>query len=283
MAKFPLKYNEPVTISPLVIRVLADNGSYMTGPGTNTYLIGKKEIAVIDPGTGNNQHLNAIVDAAEASGKIKWIFVTHNHPDHSPGARPLQARTGAELFGLNPPEGIYQDYSFKPDRLLKHDEKLRTSEFTLQAIHTPGHASNHLCFLLEDENLLFTGDHIMQGSTVVIIPPYGHMGDYLKSLENLKSYKVDNLAPGHGQIMENPLDVINWYISHRLEREAKVVAALKRAGGQATIERILAPVYDDVPSFMHGVAAFSLEAHLIKLEEERKVVSSSGTWKLVSA
>ncbi len=259
----PLDYDEPVEISPLVTRVLADNSSVMTGPGTNSYLIGHDEIAVIDPGPGDRYHINAIIKAAGSKEKIKWIFITHSHPDHSPGAKMLQSETGAELFGLFPQ--------------LRHEQIIETSEFNLKVIHTPGHASDHLCYLLENENLLFSGDHVMQGSTVVIIPPSGHMRSYLDSLEKLKSYPIDRIAPGHGHVIETPIAEIDEIIEHRLEREAKVLSALKDAGN-ASVGHLLSDVYDDVPYFMHSIAAYSLEAHLIKLEEDGVVGSDGNSW-----
>jgi glyoxylase-like metal-dependent hydrolase (beta-lactamase superfamily II) len=273
----PLDYDEPVKISALVTRVLAGNPGFMTGPGTNTYLVGHHDIAVIDPGPFDDSHVRSIIEAAGDKRRIKWIFITHTHPDHSPGAKLLKAQTGAPLLGLPPPTGIDQDYGFKPDRVLSHNEQFQTDEFNLKVIHTPGHASNHLCFLLENENLLFSGDHIMQGSTVVIIPPYGHMRNYLDSLSLLKNYAIDRIAPGHGYIIDDPFAEVESIIEHRLQREAKVISALKKEG-RASIDQILPFVYDDVHSFMHGVAAFSLEAHLIKLEEDGTVARDHNIW-----
>ncbi len=237
MRRAPLEYDKPIKISPLVTRVLANNSSFMTGPGTNTYIIGNRELAVIDPGPKSSRHQRAILDAVDAKSQIKWIFITHSHPDHSPGAENLQAETGAQLFGLHPH--------------VQHNERFETNEFSLKVIHTPGHASDHLCFLLENENILFSGDHIMQGSTVVIIPPSGHMKSYLNSLEALKEYSIDKIAPGHGFIIDTPLDEINSIIKHRMAREAKVISTLQEAGS-ASVNQLLPPVYDDVPFFMHG-------------------------------
>ncbi len=274
MLKAPLEYDKPITISPLITRVLADNSSFMTGPGTNTYLVGHNEIAVIDPGPYDRHHVKAILHAAESSGRIKWILTTHDHPDHAPAVKLLQAETDAPLLSFNSPSGN------APARQIKHHDRIETGEFSLQAIHTPGHASNHLCFLLENENTLFSGDHIMQGSTVVIIPPSGHMKNYLESLSSLKDYTIEKIAPGHGHIIDDPIAEIDSIIEHRLEREAKVLSALKEVGGRANIEDILPNVYDDVPSFMHGMAAFSLEAHLIKLEKDGVVGSDGYVWFL---
>ncbi len=267
MQRAPLEYDTPTKISPLVTRVLADNSSFMTGPGTNTYLIGHEEIAVIDPGPYDRRHIHAIIDAVDSSDRIKWILTSHDHPDHSPGVTLLQKETNASLYSFN-------------SQGFKHQKRIQTDEFSLQAIHTPGHASNHLCFLLENENLLFSGDHIMQGSTVVIIPPSGHMKSYLDALSALKDYKIDRIAPGHGYIIEDPIAEIDDIIDHRLERETKVLSALKEAGGRAHIEDILPTVYDDVPFFKHAIAAYSLEAHLIKLEEDGVVKSDGYVWKI---
>src|SRR4051794_37162823 len=155
---------EVVVLSPLVRRVLANNPSMMTGPGTNTYLVGTDDIAVIDPGPDDHEeHLDAVAEAG--AGRIKWILVTHTHPDHSPGAVGLKARTGAAVLGFDERDG------FSPDEVIGDGHRLETGAFRLDAIHTPGHAANHLCYRLDQENLLFSGDHIMNGSTVVISPP----------------------------------------------------------------------------------------------------------------
>ncbi len=279
MKNIQLVYDEPIKISPLVTRILADNSSYMTGPGTNTYLIGHDEIAVIDPGPYDNRHLNAIMNSVIPPSKIKWIFVSHSHPDHAPGADLLRNETGAPILSLTSHKGRGQDFHSKQGRVLHHEERVQTSEFSLQMIHTPGHASNHLCILLENEKLLFSGDHIMQGSTVVIIPPSGHMKSYLNSLESLKKYDIDNIAPGHGHIIDTPFEEIDDIIVHRLQREAKVLSALKQYG-HASVDQLVPSVYDDVPTFKHFVAAFSLEAHLIKLEEDGVVDRGRSVWRL---
>ena len=184
---------QAVELAPGVHRVLAPNPGPMTGPGTNTYLLGKDRVAVVDPGPANDAHVEAIL--AAAPGEIAWILVTHTHIDHSPAAMALASRTGAQLLGRPAPAGASQDAGFKPDRVLNDDEALTLGECPLRAIHTPGHASNHLCYLLEDHDWLLTGDHIMNGSTVVINPPDGNMRDYLESLDRLKTLhrnEVDN-------------------------------------------------------------------------------------------
>jgi glyoxylase-like metal-dependent hydrolase (beta-lactamase superfamily II) len=237
----------------------------MTGAGTNTYLVGRKTIAVIDPATAAAEHLDAIERAA--TGPIRWILVTHTHPDHSPGAMELARRTGATIYGMPAPETGRQDRGFRPDVVLRHGERIADPCFTLQAIHTPGHASNHLCYLLEEDGVLFTGDHIMQGSTVMISPPDGDMAAYLRSLELLRDYPLRCLAPGHGTPMTDPAARITALITHRLRRESKVQRHLARLG-EATLEVLVAQVYDDVPPALHSLATRSLLAHLEKLRNE---------------
>jgi glyoxylase-like metal-dependent hydrolase (beta-lactamase superfamily II) len=264
-------------IGPGVRRLLAPNPGRMTGPGTNTYLLGEREVAVIDPGPLIDAHVEAIASAAPS--KIKWILVTHTHPDHSPAAAQLARITGATLLGRPPPDGPSQDKTFLPDRVLNDGDVLETTEFQLQAVHTPGHASNHLCYRHAGLDWLFTGDHIMNGSTVVINPPDGNMNDYLQSLTRLKSLRLKALAPGHGDIIDNPDDVVDWLVNHRLGREAKVVNALINHPDLTTGQ--LTPfVYEDVDASLYGLAERSLLAHLIKLEEESRARRTNERWRL---
>ncbi len=266
------------TLSPRVRRLTASNPGVMTGPGTNTYLVGGgDELAVIDPGPDLDAHVDAIVDAA--NGAIRWILTTHTHRDHSPAARALQRRTGARVLGMPPPPDGSHDRQFTPDRVLRHGERLPVGDATLRAIHTPGHASNHLCYLLEEEQILFSGDHVMQGSTVVINPPDGHMGDYLRSLDELHGEDIAYIAPGHGFLLDDPYTVINRIIAHRTDREAKVLAGMRRLR-EATEADLLPEVYDDVPAALHGVAGRSLLAHLIKLRDDGALRESGSLWTL---
>lgn len=267
-----------VNISPLVHRVVANNAGMMTGPGTNTYLVGTQQIAVIDPGPANESHIDAILAGAEAlGGSIQWILCTHTHIDHSPGAALLKAKTGAIVCGLPAPEGLSQDTDFAPDQLWHDTSELACEAFTISAIYTPGHASNHLCFLLEGEQLLFTGDHLMSGSTVVISPPDGNMAHYIESLEKLKGYDIQHLAPAHGDILPDPLAVIEGTITHRLQREQKVVERLA-ALTPCDLEALTASVYDDVPAFLHPIAKMSLLAHLEKLSAENRAQEANEQW-----
>jgi len=271
---------EPGQITELaagVRRLLAPNPSMMTGPGTNTYLLGRKEIAVIDPGPALPKHIDAIQELAD--GPIKWILVTHTHPDHSPAATLLAKATGAELFGRPPPKGRNQDQTFEPDHVLVDGATFETEEFSLQVMHTPGHASNHLCYLHTGHNLLFTGDHIINGSTVVIDPPDGSMGDYLRSLERLKEISIDAILPGHGEVIDQPQEAVDWLINHRLQREKKIIGVL---GDQpdSTSRELVPRVYKDVDEKLHDLAEHSLLAHLIRLEEELHARMENGRWRL---
>ncbi len=175
-------------------RLVAPNPSMMTGPGTNTYLFGSAEVAVLDPGPAIRRHIDTIQHVANAP--IRWIVVTHTHPDHSPGAGALARATGAELLGMPAPAGRHQDKTFKADRILQDGDRLTTDEFTIEAVHTPGHASNHLCYRHIGENWLFTGDHVIDGSTVVIDPPDGNMTHYLESLRRAKDLGCAALRSG---------------------------------------------------------------------------------------
>ena len=270
-----------VRLSARVIRVTANNGSVMTGPGTNTYLVGggtANEWAVIDPGPLDLEHIEAILKAAP--GPVRWIFVTHTHRDHSPAAMMLAARTGGQVLGALPDHAQGQDASFEPDELLAGGERIALpGDTTLHVIHTPGHASNHLCYLLEEEKLLFTGDHVMQASTVVIDPPDGNMAAYVDSLRALTERDLEWLAPGHGFLMAQPREAMQWIIDHRLRREAKVLAAVQ-AQGPTDAPALLATVYADVPERMHPVALRSLTAHLIKLRDDGAVAEADGLWAL---
>lgn len=257
-----------------VHRLVAPNPSLMTGPGTNTYLLGDPPTAVIDPGPVAESHLALIRQAAPG---LALIFVTHTHPDHSPGAAVLAKLTGARTIGRAAPADGRQDLSFAPDLEPARDQRFTLSCGTLRAIDTPGHASNHVCYLLEEEGLLFTGDHILDGVTPVIIPPDGVMADYLESLRRLKHCVPRAIAPGHGRVLTEPLQVIDGIIRHRERREEKVLRALERAGGGG-LEQLLPYVYDDVRPELHALARLSLEAHLIKLEREGLCERDADSW-----
>ena len=262
-------------LGPGVRRLVAPNPSLMMGPGTNTYLFGDEEVAVLDPGPLIEDHIDRIQQVAP--GPIRWVLVTHTHEDHSPAAAALASMTGAELLGQPAPEGKHQDATFAPDRVLEDGDEFTTREFTLRVVHTPGHASNHVCYLHEELNLLFTGDHVIDGSTVVINPPDGNMKHYLQSLQRVKDLGCEALAPGHGEIIRDPGRLIDWIVAHRLEREGKVAAALS-ANPHLTTHELVPHVYQDVDRKLYGWAERSLLAHLLKLEDDGVARCNDGRW-----
>ena len=278
-ARYALEPGRALRLSPRVWRVTAPNAGTMTGPGTNSYFVGDPEAnawALIDPGPADEAHVEALL--AAAPGPLAAILVTHTHRDHSPAARRIAALSGAPLLGMAPRHPQWQDESFLPARTLRHGEVLALGPAaSLRVLHTPGHASNHLCYLLQEEKLLFTGDHVMQGSTVVINPPDGDMGAYLDSLQALLDEDLEWLAPGHGFLMDAPRQRIELLIRHRRRREAKVLDALA-ALGPAEAGALLARVYDDVPVALHGVAERSLLAHLQHLAAQGRAATDGARW-----
>lgn len=259
-----------------VRRIVAGNAGMMTGPGTNTYLLGHREVAVLDPGPDDAAHFEAILAAAGSA--IRWIIVTHTHPDHSPLAGRLAQRTGARVIGLPPPSDGRQDESFAPQHMPGDGERLVLGDCQLIAIHTPGHASNCVCYLLEGERLLFTGDHVLEGVSPVILPPDGDMSAYLHSLDKLQSHDFECIAPGHGGVMERGKETLTSLRAHRLAREAKVLRSLRLLAA-ATLDELTPVVYDDVAVERHRWARLTLQAHLIKLDREGLAGERDGHWR----
>jgi glyoxylase-like metal-dependent hydrolase (beta-lactamase superfamily II)/8-oxo-dGTP pyrophosphatase MutT (NUDIX family) len=262
---YELVAGRAIDLSPRVRRVTAPNGDYMTGAGTNSYFIGggaNNEWALLDPGPDDPAHVQALL--AALPGTLKWIFVTHTHKDHSPAARALKAATGATLIGMRAAHSEFQDTGFQPE-VVPHDGAVfeLPGDSSLVAIHTPGHASNHFCYLLRPDRLLFTGDHVIQGSTVVIGPPDGSMAEYLASLRRLLTLDVDWLAPGHGFLMQDPHAVAQQLIDHRLAREAMIATAWD--GGARSLDELRAAVYRELHPQLHAMARRSIMAHLIHL------------------
>lgn len=262
-------YGEAVALSPLIRRLVAPNPGPMTGPGTNTYLVGHEQVAVIDPGPAITEHIEAVV--AAAGDTITHIVCTHTHPDHSPAAAVLAKRLGVPMVGAVTADDQHQDITFQPDIALSHDALIEGKDWRLRAIHTPGHVDNHYCFLLEEEGMVFAGDHIMNGSTVVIVPPGGDMAHYIASLQRLLDYDVTAIAPGHGDVITDCRAEVEKLVRHRLMREAKVVSALGRLGA-ADLDALVVVVYDDVQPALHEWAKLSLLAHLLKLQKEGRVI-----------
>jgi glyoxylase-like metal-dependent hydrolase (beta-lactamase superfamily II) len=257
-------------------RIVAPNPSPLTGPGTNTYVIGAEgDHLVVDPGPDDGAHIERILGAA--NGRVGAILCSHSHPDHSPGAAALRRLTGAPVLGRDAPDDGHQDPTYAPDAPLQDDQLLHAGGSALRVLHTPGHASNHVCFLLEQQGWLLTGDHLMSGSTVVILPPDGSMRLYLQSLHRLRTLPLVALLPGHGAAILDPLAEIDRVIAHRSRREGKVIDALRRQGS-ASLAGLLPQVYDDTPEALHGLASYSLLAHLQKLVEEGRARADGVTW-----
>lgn len=260
-------------------RLCAPNPSQMTGPGTNTYIYGVKELAVLDPGPPIDAHVDRILAAQdELQAPITRIIATHTHRDHSPAVALLaQNLPAVEIIGAPAAHDLQnEDLSFEPTQVPIDDQLIQHEANVIRALHTPGHVGNHFCYLFEEHKMLATGDHLMSGSTVVIIPPKGSMRDYVSSLRKLHDYDIQVMAPGHGPLIEQPMQLVDWTIEHRLQREAKVFAALSNQA--QNLDELVLVAYDDVDAGIHWVAKYSLHAHLIKLVEEDRVQATTAGW-----
>jgi glyoxylase-like metal-dependent hydrolase (beta-lactamase superfamily II) len=268
----------PSALSPLVRRIVAPNPGPMTGPGTNTYLVGIDEVAVIDPGPDDAGHIDAIVGASMRE-RVHWVLLTHTHPDHSPGTERLVKATGAEVLAFAKP--AKKDVPVVPDRVIGEGSVIEGTEFRLEVLHTPGHAPNHLCFFLDEERVLFTGDTVLDGTTSVISPSRGgDMVKYLASLERLRKLRTSRICPGHGDVIEEPRARIDEYLAHRAERERQILDVLE--SGPAKIPDIVARLYVETPATLHEQACAMVQAHLVKLRGEGRVVGRDlkSAWKL---
>ncbi len=268
-------------LSPLISRVICNNPSPFTYFGTGTYLVGKNRLMIIDPGPNNDAHLEALIKAIDGR-EVTHILITHTHADHSPLSTRLSGFIGAKIWGRaenlghkpishETEEG--DDFSFKPDFEISDGEVLENGEIEMRAIFTPGHTMGHFCFALNNENALFTGDHIMGWSTSVIIPPDGNMNQYLQSLEKVQEFGFDVLYPTHGAPIEKPHEFINAYINHRLARERQIIECL--ANGMNKINDMIPVIYAQTDKRLWPAAARSLHAHLIRLVENGVVKSEN--------
>ncbi len=240
-----------------VRRLLAPNPGLFTGPGTNTYLISSEDdCLIVDPGPVIAVHRRAILEAV-SDLQPRGVIVTHTHSDHAPLANPLAGLLDVPAYGYAPGP------DFDPDRRLDDGDRLPFGRAELEILHTPGHADDHLCFVLGDA--LFTGDHIMGGSSVMV----EDMSPYLRSLRRLQPLQLQRLYPGHGEEIDRPQEIISEYIAHRLAREAQIISAIEQ--GAQTVGDIVEVVYADVDQALHPLAAFSVVAHLRKLREEKRL------------
>jgi glyoxylase-like metal-dependent hydrolase (beta-lactamase superfamily II) len=276
----PLPHGAVEETAPGVRRVVCNNPSAFTFRGTNTYIIGRGRLAVMDPGPENAAHLAAILAATQGE-TVTHVIVTHTHRDHSPGTAALVAATGATTYGfgphMTPPDqgGEGGDHGFRPDVAVPEGGVVEGEGWRLTALHTPGHCANHLCFAMDGNGVLFSADHVMGWSTSVVSPPDGDMTDYMASLDRLIARDDALLLPGHGPAIRDPKPFLQALRAHRLEREAKVLEALT-AAVMAPVEELVAPVYGPLDPKLVPAAGRSLLAHLVKLEREGVVRSSVG-------
>jgi glyoxylase-like metal-dependent hydrolase (beta-lactamase superfamily II) len=275
-------------LEPLVQRVLAPNPSPYTYTGTQTYLVGTPEgLAVIDPGPDEPEHLNALV-AAIAGAPVVAICCTHTHRDHSPAAAPLRALTGAPVIGcaplvletLGPRADAPFDATYAPDRVLTDGEAVSGPGWTLTAVATPGHTSNHLCYALEPSGALFTGDHVMGWSTSVVIPPDGDMAAYMASLEKLHERADRIYYAAHGEAIEKPRQLVRGMIGHRRQRERQILNLL--GAGTGAIPAMVAAMYKGLDERLWGAAGQSVLAHLIDLEQRGLARREDETWTIAA-
>lgn len=270
------RHGDIETLAPGVRRVIAPNPGPMTGDGTNTYIVGSGPVAIIDPGVDDPAHLAAI--RAAAGREIAAILLTHRHRDHVGGAAALADATGAPVRALaKESPGVY-DAPLAVDLPIGDGDILQLGELSLAAIHTPGHASDHLCFHLRESALLFAGDTVMADVTVVILPPDGDMSAYLASLERLRRLAVARIAPGHGRMLDEPEREFAQIMAHRLEREAQVRRALALSTVQ-TAAAIADVLYPGIDPRLQPMAAAQVEAHLIRLAEQGEAVRDHGGWR----
>ena len=290
MKKSPFSLNfrcEPGKIELLeenIQRIIAPNASPMTFTGTNTYLVGNECLAVIDPGPKNLTHLNSILSSVKPHQKITHILITHSHIDHSPLSKLLKEKTGAKIYAfgnsfsgkslimqrlsdqgdLRGGEGL--DLEFKPDILIKDNEIISNNEWSFEVIHTPGHLGNHVCFGLNEQNILFSADHVMGWATSLVSPPDGDLTQFMESLRKLLTKdQYTKFYPGHGDIIRNPTEIINYIIDHRKMRETQIMNELKDLSLTAT--KLTKAIYTEIDKSLIPAAARNVFAHLIDLGE----------------
>lgn len=271
-------YGEVAEVAPGIRRIIAENPSPFTLYGTGTYVLGRGEVAVIDPGPADAAHIDLLLDGI-AGETVSHILVTHTHVDHSPGSRLLQAQTGAKTYAYGPhgagkleqgvPVEEGGDLDFQPDQLLSDGEILRGGDWSVQCVYTPGHTSNHMCYQLREQRALFTGDHVMGWSTSIVSPPDGDMAAYIASLEKL--LPRDDLVywPTHGPSIEDPKPHVRAFIAHRQAREEQVLACVRQ--GVRRIKDMVPQMYAELPEFMYPAAARSVLASVVHLVEKGRL------------
>ncbi|TNE39337.1 MAG: MBL fold metallo-hydrolase [Alphaproteobacteria bacterium] len=285
------EYGEVSELSPMIRRVIAKNPSAFTFHGTGTYIIGHGEVAVIDPGPLDEDHIAALMKALKGE-MVTHILITHTHRDHSPAAAPLKKLTGARTYGFGPHgggkvgTGLEEggDMEFVPDVLLEDGDVIVGNSWTVDVIHTPGHLSNHVCFGLREGKVLFTGDHVMGWSTTVVSPPDGDMSSYMNSLKKLLEFDYDAYWPTHGPAITETKPFVEALIAHREERMDQIRSCLKT--GPMQIPEMVKKMYADVPIHLHPAAARSVFAHILHMVNKGEIAteerpSESATYYLV--
>lgn len=273
---FKFDYGTATEVTPLIRRVVANNPSAFTFKGTGTYLIGHGKVAIVDPGPDDPAHVESVLNAVRGE-TVTHILVTHTHLDHVPASAAIARATGARTYAFGPhprpPKGAAPDqagdHDFQPDIRLADGDVVQGDGWNVEAVHTPGHISNHLCFALREDRALLSGDHVMGWSTAVISPPDGDMADYFASLRKLLPRDETLYIPTHGAEIREPVPFVRAYIAHRLAREAQILERLK--DGPQTIPQMVAKNYASTPTHLHKAAGRSMLAHLVQLEREGRV------------
>ena len=290
--EFKFDYGTAMEVTPLIRRVVAHNPNPFTFKGTGTYIIGHGKVAVVDPGPDMPEHVDAVLRAVRGE-TVTHILVTHTHIDHVPATPAIAKATGAKVYSFGPhprpprdedgrdakPEQS-GDLSFAPDIKLADGDVIQGDGWNVEAVHTPGHISNHLCFALKEDRALLSGDHVMGWSTAVISPPDGNMADYFASLRKLLPRDETLYIPTHGAEIRNPNPFVQSYIEHRLGREAQIMARLKE--GPQTIPQMVAKNYADTPVHLHAAAGRSMLAHLIQMVKDGRVKTEDGRARIDS-
>jgi len=270
-------YGEPKNVTPLIRRIVANNPGPFTFHGTGTYVLGKGKVAIVDPGPADSDHVAALLNAVR-NETVTHILITHTHIDHSPATAAIKKATGAATYGFGPhptsPEGMAEesgDHDFRPDIVVSDGDVISGHGWTVDALHTPGHISNHLCFGVREEKALFSGDHVMGWSTSVISPPDGDMKSYMNSLRKLLPRDDQVFIPTHGAEIRDPQNFVKAYMAHREDRERQIMACLRE--GMDTIPVMVKKMYAAVDPRLHGAAARSVLAHMIHMIETGRVIS----------
>jgi glyoxylase-like metal-dependent hydrolase (beta-lactamase superfamily II) len=284
---FAFDYGTAMSVTPLIRRVVANNPGPFTFKGTGTYVIGRGKVAIVDPGPDQPEHIESVLRAVRGE-TVTHIFVTHTHIDHVPATPAVAKATGAKVYSFGPhplpPEGVKPeqdgDSAFAPDIRLADGDVVQGDGWTVEAVHTPGHISNHLCFAVKEDNALLSGDHVMGWSTAVISPPDGNMADYFASLRKLLPRPESLYIPTHGAEIRAPVPFVQSYIEHRLGREAQILARLKE--GPQTVPQMVAKNYADTPIHLHAAAGRSMLAHLIQMVKDGRVKTEDGQARIDS-